>query len=168
MTDNRSPRWKPRAARPCARSRTWSWYSRQLQVCQIPRSFSRTAGRFARSRALRCSRRGSVDTSATLTSIAHALGVAQVRLDHLRVRPHLVGTALRLVEEQDLGVKGEGPAQLDALLEAVGQRAGRPSTQVLDAEEIDDVLHSPPVGHLLPLGEPPVDEGGEHARLHAD
>src|SRR6266540_7389728 len=94
MTESFSPCPKPSAARPRAKSRTWSWYSRQVQDCQIPRSFSRIAGRSPRSRALRWSSRGRVAGSATSPSIGRVLRLAQVRLDHLGVRPHLVRGAL--------------------------------------------------------------------------
>src|SRR4029453_1229666 len=206
MTDSRSPRPKPRAARPRARSRTSSWYWRQVQVCQIPRSFSRMAGRFPSSRALRCSRRGSVVRSATLPSVGRALDFPQIGLDYLRVRSHLGGSAFRdflphvedcdpvgdihdhahvvldqddgrapllvhvedegghvllllgvaaahrLVEQQDLRIERDGPAQLDALLEPIGQRAGRPPAQILDPEEVDVVLNAARGGELFQGG----------------
>src|SRR5215468_6238036 len=219
MTESRSPRLKPRAARPSAKSRTWSWYWRHVQVCQMPRSFSRIAGRSWRSRAFRWSSRASV-VSATGTSRRVRLRVSKVRLDHARIGPYLVGRALgdllahvqhrdavgdvhdhahvvldqdhgdapllvdvedearhvllllviaaahRLVEEQDLRVEGQGPAELDALLQAVGQGAGGPAPEVLDPQEIDDVFDALAVLDLFLLGEPPVGEGTQHAGLH--
>jgi hypothetical protein len=38
--------------------------------------------------------------------------------------------------------------------------------QILDPEEVDDVLDAAPVGHLFPLGQTPVHEGGEDPGLH--
>src|SRR5215510_2987419 len=93
MTERRSPRLKPRAARPSAKSRTWSWYWRHVQVCQMPRSFSRIAGRSERSRAFRCSSRASV-VSATGASRRVGLRLSKVRLDHPWVGPDLIGCAL--------------------------------------------------------------------------
>src|SRR5713226_1784252 len=92
MTESLSPRAKPRAASPRAKSRTWSWYSRQVYDCQIPRSFSRIAVREAYWRAFRWSSRGSVVSSAM--GDPHRLGLAQVRLDHQRIHPDLLGLAL--------------------------------------------------------------------------
>src|SRR6266850_4498459 len=202
MTDSRSPRLKPRAARPSAKSRTSSWYWRHVQVCQMPRSFSRIAGRSWRSRALRCSSRASV-VSATGTSRRVGFRLSEVRLDHARVGPNLVRRALgnllahvqdrdpvgdvhdhahvvldqdhgdapllvdvedearhvllllvvaaahRLVEEKDLRVERQRAAELDALLQAVGEGARRSAPQVLDPQEIDDVLDALSVLDLL-------------------
>src|SRR5688500_16371465 len=94
MTESRSPRLNPRAARPSAKSRTCAWYSAHVWDCQMPRSFSRMAVLRARSRALRCSRRGSVVRSATAVLHGAPLRVAEVGLDDERVGPHLVRTAL--------------------------------------------------------------------------
>src|SRR6266849_10774723 len=213
ITESRSPRANPRAARPSAKSRTCSSYSRHVQDCQIPRSFSRMAGRSPRSRALRWSKRGSVVRSATCPSIGCALGVSEICLDDLGVRTDIVRRSLGdllphvehghpvrdvhhdphvvldqddgrapflvdvedeaghvflllvvapshgLVEEQDLGVEGEGSPELHALLKPVGQGAAGAATEVLDLQEVDDVLDPTPVGNFLPLGHPPVDEG---------
>ena len=46
----------------------------------------------------------------------------------------------RLVEQQQLGLHGEGPAQLDALLHAVGQQADGQRAPLLELEEVDDLL----------------------------
>src|SRR5262245_22138477 len=94
MTESRSPRRNPSAASPRAKSRTWSWYSRHVHVCQMPLSFSLMAGRSPRSLALFWSSCGSVRGSATLPSIGRALAVPEVRLDYLRVRPYLVRRAI--------------------------------------------------------------------------
>src|SRR5207253_9894110 len=59
----------------------------------MPRSFSRIAGRPWRSRALRRSSRASV-VSATGTSRRVDLRLTEVRLDHARIGPNLVGRAL--------------------------------------------------------------------------
>src|SRR5207245_4211591 len=93
MTDSRSPRLNPRAASPSAKARTSSWYWLHVQVCQMPRSFSRIAGRSRKSRAFLCSSRASVD-SATSPSRSVRLGLSEVRLDHPRVGPNLVGRAV--------------------------------------------------------------------------
>src|SRR5262245_32019589 len=98
MTESVWPRPKPSTARPRARSRTWSRYSRQVSVCQIPRSFSRMAGRAAWISALRSSRRGSVSASAMLD-------LAEIRRDDPAIGAHLVGLAfgdlLAHVEDRD-------------------------------------------------------------------
>src|SRR5947207_2915611 len=248
MTESFSPRLKPSAASPRAKSRTWSWYSRQVYDCQMPRSFSRIAGRAARARAFFSRRRGNVVRSGVICSGVREAGVnrgwpetgarrssgaafaagtvglrlAEVRFDHARVRAHVLGRALgdllahvedrdavgnvhddahvvldeddrrapllvdvedearhvllllvvapahRLVEQQHLRVERQRPAELDALLEPVGERAGGPAPEVLDLEEVDDVLDPLAVLDLLILREPPVDERLEHARLHVD
>src|SRR2546428_1814076 len=94
MTDSRSPSLKPSGGSPRANSRTWSWYWPHVQVCQWPRSLSRTAGRPRRSRAFLCSSLASVVASATGSSSADGLGLAEICLDDARVRPHIVGRAL--------------------------------------------------------------------------
>src|SRR5688572_17551767 len=94
MTESLSPRAKPREARPRAKSRTWSRYSLHENVCQMPRSFSRMAGRAPNSVALRTMSCGSVRGSATGLPRHGALGIAQVGLDHGRVAAHLVRRAL--------------------------------------------------------------------------
>src|SRR5437870_6151622 len=178
MTESRSPRLKPRAASPRARSRTWSPYWRHVYVCQIPRSFSRIAGRAACCSALR-----RISFGRVFTIIALATFLPQIGPDHLGVASNLVGLSLgdllahvedghaigdvhhhahvvldqddgrapllvdvedetrhvlllflihaahRLVEEEDLGIEGERPAQLHTLLEPIGERAGGPAPQ---------------------------------------
>src|SRR6184192_2792487 len=215
MTESLSLRLKPSAARPRAMSRTWSWYWRQVNVCQMPRSFSRMAGRPAYWAALRSRQRGRVSRSA-ITSLRRRLGVAEIGLDHLRIGADLGGGAIgdldahveyrhpvrdvhhhthvvldeddgrppllvdvedearhvllllvvaathRLVEQEHSRVERERPAELDALLEPVGERAGGPAPEVLDLEEVDDVLDALAVLDLLALREPPVDERLEH------
>src|SRR5438876_641085 len=56
------PRLKPCAARPQASARTSSAYCCQVQVCQMPRSFSRIAGRAPRTRAWCISSFGNVSS----------------------------------------------------------------------------------------------------------
>src|SRR5437867_8803699 len=89
MTESRSPRLKPRAASPRARSRTWSPYWRHVYVCQIPRSFSRIAGRAACCSALRRISFGRLSTIIALATL-----LSQIGPDHLGVAPNLVGLAL--------------------------------------------------------------------------
>src|SRR2546426_7472125 len=100
MTDSRSPRLKPSAASPRANSRTWSWYWPHVQVCQMPRSFSRIAGRSRRSRTVFCSSLARVVGSATA-------GIPQGCFDDERIGPHVVGRAfsdlLAPVEHRDAG-----------------------------------------------------------------
>src|SRR5712691_3855552 len=93
MTESLSPRLKPSAASPRANTRTWSSYAAHVHACQMPRSFSRMAERRGNSRALRCSSRGSVVTSA-MPGLAR-LRLAEVRLHDRRVDAHLVGFAFR-------------------------------------------------------------------------
>src|SRR5574341_1917195 len=105
MTESRSPRAKPSAASPRAKSRAFSQYCAQVNVCQIPRSFSRMAGRAPRSRALRSTSRDRVVISATRASVAGRLGLAEVGLDDPWVRAHVVrgtlGDPLAHVEHGD-------------------------------------------------------------------
>src|SRR5499426_2515809 len=104
MTESRSPRLNPSARSPSAKSRTSSWYWPHVHVCQMPRSFSRIAGRLRRSRAFLKSNRERV-VSATGASGAGILAVAEIRLDDARVRAHLVrrtlGDLLAHVEHGD-------------------------------------------------------------------
>src|SRR5258706_8254583 len=65
-----SPRLKPCAARPLARARTSLANCSQLQVCQMPRSFSRIAGRPGRTRAWCISSFGNVSRPARFSDIS--------------------------------------------------------------------------------------------------
>ena len=58
----------------------------------------------------------------------------------------------RLVEQQQLGLHGQRPAELDPLLHAVGQQADREPAPLLELEEVDDVLDRGAVGELLAPG----------------
>ena len=71
-----------------------------------------------------------------------------------------------LVEEQELGLHRERAAQLDALLDAVGQQADGALAVGLDLEEVDDLLDGRAVGQLLL--ERPADERqrAEHPVAH--
>src|SRR5258706_9951091 len=88
MTESRSPRLKPSAASPSAKSRTCPRYSLHVHACQMPRSFSRMAARRGNSRALRRRSRGSVVSSAMLRLAR--LGVAEIRLHHGGIDGHFV------------------------------------------------------------------------------
>ncbi len=68
---------------------------------------------------------------------AHVLLLLEVHAGH------------RLVEQQQLRLHGERAAELDALLQAVGQLADRRLADVLDLEEVDDLLD-----HLAVRGSP--------------
>ena len=57
----------------------------------------------------------------------------------------------RLVEEEELRLERERARELDALLEAVGERADDLLADVLDLEEVDDLLDDLAVRDLLPL-----------------
>ena len=59
---------------------------------------------------------------------AHVLLLLEVHAGH------------RLVEQQQLRLHRQRPAELDALLQAVGQLADRHLADVLDLEEVDDLL----------------------------
>ena len=56
----------------------------------------------------------------------------------------------RLVEQQQLGLHRQRPAELDALLDAVRQQAHGLLAPLLDLEEVDDLLDDRAVGELLP------------------
>src|SRR5574343_1620803 len=72
----------------------------------------------------------------------------------------------RLVEHQHAGLHGQGAAQVDALLQAVGQAAHRGLAEGLDLEEVDDVLDEGAVRALLALGRAPADRLLEEVGLH--
>src|SRR3546814_13617537 len=55
------------------------------------------------------------------------------------------------VEQEQLGLHGQGPPELDPLLDAVGQGADREAPDGRELEEVDDLLHGGAVLELLPL-----------------
>jgi hypothetical protein len=68
---------------------------------------------------------------------AHVLFLLEVHARH------------RLVEQQQIRLHRQRPAQLDPLLQPVGQLAHRRLADMLDLEEIDDLLDLEPVLDLL-------------------
>src|SRR3954469_15384044 len=68
-----APRLRPSPASPQARLRTSSANSRQVHVCQMPRSFSRIAGRSPRTRAWCISSLGNVSSPSMLSFIERLL-----------------------------------------------------------------------------------------------
>ena len=81
----------------------------------------------------------------------HVLGLLEVHPGH------------RLVEQQQLGLHGQRAAELDPLLDAVGQQADREPPPLLQLEEVDDVLDRCPVEQLAPAGPAEPGERGQHA-----
>src|SRR6266513_3926934 len=74
----------------------------------------------------------------------------------------------RLVEQEELGLGGERAAELDALLEPVGQAAGRRLADRLDLQEVDDPLDGRAVLELLAAGRTPVEGLQQEAPLHPE
>src|SRR5262245_12699610 len=72
----------------------------------------------------------------------------------------------RLVEQEELGLGGQGPRQLDALLQPVRQAAGRCLANGLDLQEVDDALDEGPMGKLLTLGGSPQEGVGQEPSPH--
>src|SRR5687767_6321329 len=72
----------------------------------------------------------------------------------------------RLVEQKQRRLGGERAAELHALLQPVGQLAGRSLADGLDLEEVDDALHLGPVGQLLPLGGAPPERVEQEVASH--
>ncbi len=82
----------------------------------------------------------------------HGRAALTVRLDDEAAHVLLlleVHAGHRLVEQQQRRLHRQRPAELDPLLQAVGQRADRGLSDMLDLEEIDDLLASPSVLDLL-------------------
>ena len=69
----------------------------------------------------------------------------------------------RLVEQQQLRLHGQRPAQLDPLLHAVRQQPDRQPAPLLQLEEVDDVLDRRAVRELLPPGPPEPGDRRERA-----
>ena len=72
----------------------------------------------------------------------------------------------RLVEQQHLRLHRQRAAEVDALLQAVGQAADRRLAVGLDLEEVDDALDDCAVLDLLALGGAPADGLLEEVGLH--
>src|SRR3989449_10023024 len=68
----------------------------------------------------------------------------------------------------ELGLGGERAAQLDALLQPVGQAAGGRLADRLDLEEVDDALDERAVLELLTPGRAPVERLQQEAPLHLE
>ena len=91
----------------------------------------------------------------------HVEHVAADRLLLLEVHaPH------RLVEEEDLGIGGEGAAELHPFLETEREAPGRSGADLGDVEEVDDLLRPPPMLDFLAAGRAPEDAALEHPALH--
>src|SRR2546427_1388371 len=73
-----------------------------------------------------------------------------------------------LVEEEKLRLGGEGPSQLHALLEPIGQPARRRLANGLDLQEVDDALDGGPVLELLTPGRAPVEGIQEEVPPHLE
>jgi hypothetical protein len=73
----------------------------------------------------------------------------------------------RLVEQQQAGLHRQRAAEVDALLQAVGQAADRRLAIGLDLEEVDDPLDHLAVRHLLALGGAEPERLLEEVALHA-
>src|SRR5437867_947388 len=71
-----------------------------------------------------------------------------------------------LVEQEEDGLGSERARQLDPLLEAIGQPAGRRLADGLDLQEVDDPLDEGPMRELLPHGRAPVQRLEHEAPLH--
>src|SRR5258705_2761930 len=73
-----------------------------------------------------------------------------------------------LVQQQELRLGGQGPRQVHALLQAVGQRAGRRLADGLDLQEVDDALDGGAVGQLLRARRAPPERVGEDVAAHLE
>src|SRR5919108_1954392 len=73
-----------------------------------------------------------------------------------------------LVEEKELGLHRQRASQLDALLDAVRQKADRLLPVLLDLEEIDELLDDSPVADLISLGSSGVDERRQRSVTDVD
>jgi hypothetical protein len=98
-------------------------------------------------------------------------GDPELVLDLEDVAGHVLGllevhAGDRLVEEQQLRFHGQGPAELDPLLDAVGQQPRRRAPVGGELEKVDDLLHGPAVLELLALGLAPPHRPGEEPGAH--
>ena len=74
----------------------------------------------------------------------------------------------RLVEEEQIGLRGEGPPELHPLLEPVGQAVDGGLPDRLDLEEVDDPLHRVAVLHLLAPRRPEVERLPQEVAAHLE
>ena len=72
----------------------------------------------------------------------------------------------RLVHQQHLRFHGEGAAEIDALAQAVAERADQAVADLLDLEEVDDLLDLAPLLDLLAVRPGPVEEALHGVGLH--
>ena len=72
----------------------------------------------------------------------------------------------RLVEQQEIGLHRERAAELDPLLQPVGQLADLDLADVLDLEEVDDLLDAVAMLHLLGERRPDAHELPEQPAPH--
>src|SRR5512141_27679 len=224
-----SPAWRPSETMPREKYLTWSWYSIQLNSCQMPNSFSRIAIlRSPKTSALWTRSLGKVSwvlrisfiRSARLHFPQEVVVLSDVRLDDARVvgdlrrfpfrdlhaeiedahpvadvhhhaevvldqqdrdAPLLVDVddeaghvflllevhpGHRFVEEEELRLERQRPAELDPLAKAVGQRPHRLLPDVFDLEEVDDVLDRLPVLDLLCPGRAEEDAARQNPAFH--
>ena len=71
-----------------------------------------------------------------------------------------------LVEEENLGLEGQRPAQLHPFLQAIGELAHRGLAYGLDLQEVDDLLDLPAVFDLFLLRRAPVNSLLQEAGFH--
>jgi hypothetical protein len=74
----------------------------------------------------------------------------------------------RLVQQQELGLGGQGAGQLHPLLQPVGQRARPRLADGRDLQEVDDALDELPVRELLPHRGAPVERLPQEAAVHLE
>ena len=135
----------------------WScWISAGVPVAiGMPKSSAITRSAMSMTMCMSCSTRiiDDVELLADLEDVAgHVLGLLEVHAGH------------RLVEQQQLGLHGQRPAQLDALLDAVGQQPDRRVAVGLELEQLDDLLDRRAVLDLLAPGPAPPQRAGDEAR----
>ena len=72
----------------------------------------------------------------------------------------------RLVEQQELGLHRQGAAELDALLQPIGQPPDRRLADRLDFEKVDDPLDPGAMRQLLLLGRTEMDRLPQKIAVH--
>src|SRR5690554_2256196 len=72
----------------------------------------------------------------------------------------------RFIQQQDARLHGERPAQVDALLQPVGQTADRRLAIRLDLKKIDDVFHELSVADFFAFRRSEPESLGQHTALH--